>query len=681
MVTVGRNGFRYGFLETQSQQFGSLSGDTSFTIGSRTYTIEGAYVETGGSDDEHLTLNLDNLLAGADSAFLQLHVCDQTFSLNAAEESRGGDTYEFSSSGLDWSNETSRTLRLSVTDPTLSALSLSSGTLSPAFTSAHTSYTALVGNAVSRITVTPTTNDASATVTYFNASDTALTDAGTSSTDTFEVDLSVGANVIKVKVTAADTTTTKTYSVTVGRANTCNAPTLTGRTVIATTTVTVAQSDMSHGFLANLSGVTPFGSLSGDTSFTIGSRTYTIEGAYVNTGGRDDEILTLNLDEHLAGADRARLQLHVCDQTFSLNATLQQLGSDRYFFHNTGLDWSNETSRTLRLSVPTAPLPTALVSNFHQFGDQSNHTGNPRAMRFTTGSASGGYTLSSIAIISEDAEGDSFSATLCPADTNGFPPAAPNDIASHSTCVALTAPTSFAAGILTFTAPANTNLAANTTYSVVFLKGTGVTNVGYDATESTSEDGSPAAWSIGDRYEFYHSSGQWRISSTTRAFRIAVRGALRTLSTDATLSALALSEGTLSPTFSSAHTSYTASVGNAVSRITVTPTTNDAGATDFGGNSIAKPTVAYFDASDNALTDADTASTDTFEVDLSVGANVIKVKVTAANGTATKTRRRGRPGRRRRPTPRRSSPTTPRRAASRRRWATRWRRRAMWVRR
>ena len=34
-----------------------------------------------------------------------------------------------------------------------------------------------------------------------------------------------------------------------------------------------------------------------------------------------------------------------------------------------------------------------------------------------------------------------------------------------------------------------------------------------------------------------------------------------------------------------------------------------------------------------------------------------------------------------RPTPRRCSPTTPRRGASRRRWATRWRRRAMWVRR
>ena len=382
--------------------------------------------------------------------------------------------------------------------------------------------------------------------------------------------------------------------------------------------------------------------------------------------------------------------------------------------------------------MPTAPLPTALVSNFHQFSDDSNRTANPRAMRFTTGSDSGGYTLSSIAIISEDPEGDSFSATLCPTDTNGFPPAAPADIASDSTCVALTAPMSFAAGILTFTAPANTNLAANTTYSVFLLKGAGVSTVHYDGTGSTSEDGSPAVWRIGDRYDFYHASGEWRVSSrsdqsglpsvgredpvdrrdpecarvergyaqpgvlvgghelhrlggehvsritvtpttsnasatvtyldatdsvltdadtastdsfevglssgsnvikvkvtaadgtTTNTYTVTVtRGAA---STDADLSALALSRGTLSPVFASADTSYTASVGDTVSRITVSATASDSNAA-----------IAYLDGSDDALTDADTASTDSFEVDLLVGSNVIKVKVTAEDGTTTKT--------------------------------------------
>ena len=104
------------------------------------------------------------------------------------------------------------------TDATLSALSLSSGTLSPVFASADTSYTASVGYAVSRVTVSPTTNDSNAGIAYLDGSDDALTDAGTSSTDTFEVDLSEGDNVIKVQVTAENGTTMKTYTVTVTRA-------------------------------------------------------------------------------------------------------------------------------------------------------------------------------------------------------------------------------------------------------------------------------------------------------------------------------------------------------------------------------------------------------------------------------------------------------------------------------
>ena len=104
------------------------------------------------------------------------------------------------------------------TNATLSALSLSPGTLSPLFSAAVTSYTASVGYAVSRVTVSPTKNQASATIAYLDGSDDALTDADTSSTGSFEVDLSVGANVIKVQVTAGDGITVNTYTVTVTRA-------------------------------------------------------------------------------------------------------------------------------------------------------------------------------------------------------------------------------------------------------------------------------------------------------------------------------------------------------------------------------------------------------------------------------------------------------------------------------
>ena len=101
----------------------------------------------------------------------------------------------------------------------------------------------------------------------------------------------------------------------------------------------------------------------------------------------------------------------------------------------------------------------------------------------------------------------------------------------------------------------------------------------------------------------------------------------RTTENNATLSGLVVNDGTtdlaLTPTFASAVTSYTASVANAVDEVTVTPT-KATGAT-----------VAYLDASDDELVDADTAAGQ--QVALAVGANVIKVQVTSADGTMTQT--------------------------------------------
>ncbi|HEX3028222.1 MAG TPA: cadherin-like beta sandwich domain-containing protein, partial [Clostridia bacterium] len=96
-------------------------------------------------------------------------------------------------------------------DAKLSGLTLSSGTLSPVFGSATTSYTASVGNEVTSIKVTPTVNESHATV-KVNGFDVI---SGSSSGD---INLNVGANTVTVTVKAQDTTTTKTYTITVTRA-------------------------------------------------------------------------------------------------------------------------------------------------------------------------------------------------------------------------------------------------------------------------------------------------------------------------------------------------------------------------------------------------------------------------------------------------------------------------------
>ena len=74
-----------------------------------------------------------------------------------------------------------------------------------------------MANDVDEITITPTVNESNATVEYQDSSNTEITDADGVKTGQ-QVSLSEGANTIKVKVTAQDTTTTRTYTVTVIRA-------------------------------------------------------------------------------------------------------------------------------------------------------------------------------------------------------------------------------------------------------------------------------------------------------------------------------------------------------------------------------------------------------------------------------------------------------------------------------
>ena len=137
------------------------------------------------------------------------------------------------------------------TDATLSALVLNDGTndlaLTPTFATDTTSYAASVGNAVSQITVTPDTTDTDATFAYFDASDTAIADADGAATG-HQVGLDVGANVIKVTVTAEDTMTTETYRVVVTRA------------AVSATTPTVTGIAVSN---SPLEGATAFGSAGG----------------------------------------------------------------------------------------------------------------------------------------------------------------------------------------------------------------------------------------------------------------------------------------------------------------------------------------------------------------------------------------------------------------------------------
>ena len=104
--------------------------------------------------------------------------------------------------------------------------------------------------------------------------------------------------------------------------------------------------------------------------------------------------------------------------------------------------------------------------------------------------------------------------------------------------------------------------------------------------------------------------------NTAKTYKVTITRAGPEVSTDATLSGLTLS-GIDFGAFNSATTGYTASVANDVAETTVTPTTNDDGAT--------------YEIKLGGVADADGT------VSLAVGGNVITVEVTAEDGNTAKT--------------------------------------------
>ncbi|HNK58888.1 MAG TPA: DUF1554 domain-containing protein [Leptospiraceae bacterium] len=101
-------------------------------------------------------------------------------------------------------------VRCGNTISSLSSLTISSGTITPSFSSSLYSYSFSVLNSASSITITPTATDASATITVNGSSVL----SGSSSSP---ISLSVGSNTISIVVKASDGITTSTYTLTVIR--------------------------------------------------------------------------------------------------------------------------------------------------------------------------------------------------------------------------------------------------------------------------------------------------------------------------------------------------------------------------------------------------------------------------------------------------------------------------------
>ena len=82
-------------------------------------------------------------------------------------------------------------------------------------------------------------------------------------------------------------------------------------------------------------------------------------------GGTNNGTLTLDLDKSLEAFDRARLELHVCDDVFKLKDATENTTSHQYAWASSGLDWTvrRPLTRSVKLTVPRPPALQRAVTS------------------------------------------------------------------------------------------------------------------------------------------------------------------------------------------------------------------------------------------------------------------------------------------------------------------------------
>ena len=281
----------------------------------------------------------------------------------------------------------------------------------------------------------------------------------------------------------------------------------------------------------------------------------------------------------------------------------------------------------------SAASADVLLGNLDESNDAGIAVGTPadspsveftQAIRLETGDSERGYNLMSVkAVLANATASDGVRVRIFGSRSNGTP---------YYSLYTLSNPT-IADGTLTFTAPASATVRKDAGYFVVFdstASGAG-NDYGIRGTYSDSLNSQASGWSLNaDRHARDADSASWTTDSAVPL--IEINGDVVVQATDANLSDLSIDDGVerfttlLSRSFDPSMTEYTSSASSVVDRITIEATANNADGAS----------VAFIDGNDELLTDAD-AVQEGFQVDLAVGETKINVKVTAADGSTTRT--------------------------------------------
>ncbi len=529
-------------------------------------------------------------------------------------------------------------------NPDLINLTLSQGTLSPAFSASSTSYTDTVVNSVTSMTVTPTTAGPGATI---SVNGTAVAN-GTASQ---AISLNLGNNTINVVVTAQDGTTTKTYTITVTRLRSSNADlsgltisqgTLTPAFAAATTsytdsvadtvtdlTVTPSASDTNSTIRVN-GTIVASGTASGSISLNLGSNTINVVVTAQNGSTTKTYTIIATREETIVadGMSSGYSSMNV-RSTVDETAVIAQVTPTTEADTITPTPAESSNCDLSSLFVSQGTLSPAFAPGTRSYTDSVNHSissltitptaADPGATITVNGSAissgsasqaiwltDGNNTINVVVIAADNVTTKIYSILVNRAAASNN--ADLSNITLNQGILNPTfssAQTSYTDSVANSVTSMTVTTTAADTLATISINGT--TSTGGSASQTINLNVGTNTISIVVVAEN---------GITTKTYTLTVT---RAPSSNADLSTMAISQGTLDPVFASSTMGYSVSVLNSVAGLTVTPTAADAGATvTVNGSAV-------------------TSGSASQPINLGVGSNIIQVVVVAADGTTTKT--------------------------------------------
>ena len=466
-------------------------------------------------------------------------------------------------------DSTTKTYIITVTRAALSGnadlggLTISSGTLSPQFSSSDITYTASVDNSVTQVTVTPTASDSSAAITVND-------NTVTSGIGYIVTGLTVGEpNTVTVIVTAQDSTT-KTYIITVTRAALSGNADLGGLTISSgTLSPQFSSSDITYTASVDNSvtqvTVTPTASDSSAT-ITVNDNTVTSGIGYIVTGLIAGEPNTVTVIVTAQDSTTKTYIITLTRAALSGNADLGGLtissGTLSPQFSSSDITYtaSVDNSVTQVTVTPTASDSSAAIT-------VNDNTVTSGIGYIVTGLIAGEPNTVTVIVTAQDSTTKTYIITLTRAALSG------NADLGGLTISSGTLSPQFSSSDITYTASVDNSVtqvtvtptASDSSATITVNDNTVTSGIGYIVIGLIA--GEPNTVTVIVTAQ----------DSTTKTYIITVTRAA--LSGNADLGGLTISSGTLSPQFSSSDITYTASVDNSVTQVTVTPTASDSSAT------------------------------------------------------------------------------------------------------